>query len=64
MRNKIKQGLKMEWYKTLDINQKINLKDCCKMICGMTYSQLRLLFSMSEIIDLLHNKLKLEGFDV
>ena len=54
----------MDWYKTLDINQKINLKECSKMICGMTYNQLRLLFSMPEIIELLHNKLKVEGFEV
>jgi hypothetical protein len=54
----------MVWYKTLDINQRINLKHCCKMICGMTYEQLRLLFSMKEIIELLHNKLKLEDFEV
>ena len=54
----------MEWYKTLDINQRINLKDCSEMLCGMPYNQLRVLFSMSEIIEILHNKLKIEGFDV
>lgn len=54
----------MNWYKTLTINQRINLKDCCKMIVGIDYDSLRLLFSMRDIIEMLHNKLKLEGFEV
>ena len=54
----------MKWYKTLDINQRINLKDCCKMIVGLGYAELRVLFSMPQIIDILHNKLKIDGFEV
>ena len=61
---KTRKGYYMEWYKTLSIHQKINLKDCCKMICGMTYERLRLLFSMKEIIHMLHIKLRNEGFEV
>lgn len=50
----------MNWYKTLDINQRINLKDCCNLIVGASWEQLRILFSFREIIDILYNKLKLE----
>jgi hypothetical protein len=39
----------MDWYKTLTLNQKINLKELSESICGIKYSLL---------------KLKLEGFSV
>jgi hypothetical protein len=54
----------MEWYKTLDVNQKINLKACCEMLCGISWYDLGLLFSFAEKIAIVHSKLKLEGFDV
>ena len=54
----------MTWYKTLDINKRIALKELCKTICGVTWEQLRLLFSMSENIELLYRKLQLEGFEL
>lgn len=54
----------MYWYKTLSLNQRINLKDCSKLICGMTWEQLLVFFSFKEAITLLHNKLKIEGFEV
>lgn len=54
----------MEWYNTLDIQQKINLKDYFKLICGYSFEDLGGLFSLSERIELIHQKLKLEGFTV
>ena len=54
----------MEWYKTLDINQRINLKHLCSTLVGADWSSLSLLFSYKEKINILHKKLKLEGFDV
>ena len=54
----------MKWYKTLSIHQKINLKDSCILIVGLDFVSLRMLFSLKDIIELLHNKLKLEGFAV
>jgi hypothetical protein len=54
----------MEWYKTLNIHQKINLKELCKVIIGIDFSKLLLLFSFQEGINIIYNKLKLEGFDI
>lgn len=54
----------MKWYKTLDINQRINLKDNLELILGATFSGLRLLFSTREIIEMAHYKLKKEGFNI
>lgn len=54
----------MEWYKSLTIEQKINLKDCCALITGMTWEELSILFSFREKIRLIHKKLQLEEFEV
>ena len=54
----------MDWYKSLSINQKINLKKYFKIICGATWSELSFIFSMKEKIELIRDKLELEGFDV
>mgnify|MGYP001187781426 CR=1 FL=1 len=54
----------MAWYRSLTIEQKINLKDCAKLIVGMTWEDMGKLFSFSDRINILHNKLQLEGFDV
>jgi hypothetical protein len=54
----------MEWYKTLSLNQRINLKDCTTMICGIEWRLLISLFGFQQTIELLHEKLKLEGFNV
>lgn len=54
----------IEWYKTLDLNQRINLKECCILLTGIEYHDLTKLFSLREVIKLLYNKLKMEGFDV
>lgn len=54
----------MKWYKTLTIQQRINLKDLSETICGVRYDFLIEMFGMRDTIELIHNKLKLEGFDV
>jgi len=54
----------MNWYKNLSIDQKINLKECCNLIIGLTWKEMSLIFSMPEILDILHRKLQIEGFDV
>jgi hypothetical protein len=54
----------MEWYKTLNIHQKINLKAMSELIIGVEFSKLAFLFSFREIIDIVYNKLRLEGFDI
>lgn len=54
----------MEWYKTLDINQRINLKDVFHLICGLRWEDVGRLISMRDRIDIVYNKLKMEGFDI
>ncbi len=54
----------MEWYKKLSIQQKINLKELSKQICGVEYKLLISLFGMRTTLELLYNKLKIEGFNV
>lgn len=54
----------MNWYKALAVEQKINLKDCCSLIVGMTWNEMGLFFSFRERIEMLYSKLKLEGFEV
>jgi hypothetical protein len=52
----------MDWYKTLTIQQKINLKDLCELICGIKYTYLIKIFGMKETIQLIHKKMILEGY--
>lgn len=52
----------MEWYKTLDLHVRINVKSCCELLTSVSFEQLNLLFTLREKIDILHNKLKMEGF--
>jgi hypothetical protein len=54
----------MNWYKTLDIHTRINLKDLSYLICGMKFTDMLLIFTLSEAIEILHNKLIIEGFNV
>lgn len=54
----------IEWYKKLDTNQKINLKDCFKLLCGVDFDKIGKLLSFRERICLMYNKLKMEGFEV
>ena len=62
MPNKIlKTKLIMKWYKSLSVHQRISLKDCSELIVGVRFEQLRRLFSTREIIEMLTNKLEIEG---
>jgi|LakMenE01Jun11ns_1017448.scaffolds.fasta_scaffold8823730_1 hypothetical protein len=58
----LKNGL--QWYKSLSLNQKIALKECSHLICGMKWEDFTILFSQRERIAILHQKLKLEGLIV
>jgi hypothetical protein len=51
----------LDWYKSLDINTKINAKDLFTTICGISFSSLSNIFSFKEKINILHNKLITEG---
>ena len=54
----------MDWYKKLEINQKINLKEMAKVISGIEWKHLVFFFGMEDAIELLRNKLEQEGFEV
>lgn len=54
----------MEWYKTLDIHMRINAKECFELLCGVKFENLAFIMSMKERLDLMYDKLKIEGFDV
>lgn len=54
----------MEWYSTLDINTKINVKECFKLLFGVGFEELSFMFSFQERIDMSYNKLRMEGFNI
>lgn len=54
----------MKWYLSLTINQRINLKKMCVVICGLEYNFLISLFGLKNTIEIIYEKLKQEGFDV
>ena len=55
----------MEWYKKLSINEKIQVKgELMDLLCGFGFEKLSFLFTFKERIDIMHIKLKMEGFDV
>ena len=54
----------IEWYKKLSFEQKLGLKECAHLLTGMKWEDYTILFSPRQRIEILYNKLKLEGFDV
>lgn len=54
----------MEWYKTLDINKRINLKALCPLICGVDFQEIGVIFTLDERIGIIYHKLKIEGYDI
>lgn len=59
-----KMSKSLEWYKKLDLNQRINLKELTEIICGMPYTFMIKVFGFKEAIFHIHSKLEMEGFDV
>jgi hypothetical protein len=47
----------MEWYKQLSIDQKINIKSCFDMLCGMSWESAGMLFAVKERINIMYDKL-------
>ena len=54
----------VSWYKSLSLNQKMALKEVSALICGMKWEDFNILFSPRERLEILHNKLMFDGFDV
>lgn len=52
----------LNWYKKLSTHQRIGLKECSALICGLEWASFNLLlFSPRERIEILYEKLKLEN---
>jgi len=60
----IMEGVGMEWYKNLTVDQKINIKECFLLLCGVKWEALTSLFSIRQRVEIMYNKLKKEGFEV
>lgn len=54
----------MNWYKTLSRQQKLKIRECFELACGITLNQSLRIFSFSECMDMLESKLKAEGFNI
>lgn len=54
----------IEWYKKLSIEQKLALKECAVLLTGIKWEDYTILFTPRQRIEILYDKLKLEGFDV
>jgi hypothetical protein len=57
-------GPGMAWYLTLDVDRRINAKECFALLCGTPFEEIGFLFSFSERIEILYGKLIQEGFAV
>ena len=54
----------VNWYKSLSLQQRMVLKEASALICGMKWEDFNILFTPRQRLEILHNKLMLEGFDV
>lgn len=54
----------LDWYKSLTLAQRLYLKEMCIHICGIRWEDFILIFSPRERIDIIYEKLRLEGFDI
>lgn len=51
----------LDWYKSLPVNTRITMKSMINLITGVSYEYLILLFGLRETIQLVYDKLKMEG---
>lgn len=55
----------MKWYRNLTFNQRASLKEMCVNICGIEwYDFPKLGFSPKERLQLITEKLRIEGFEI
>ena len=54
----------MKWYKTLNKSQKLRIREAFELATGQNLSDMVKLFSFSECMDILYNKLQIEGFKI
>jgi len=58
------QQLAMYWYGQLSIHQRINIKECFEVLCGISWENMGKIFSLRVRITIIYDKLQLEGFDI
>jgi len=56
-----KKQTSVEWYRSLDVNMRINAKDVFILLTGTDFSKLNFLFTYKEKIEIMHQKLIIEG---
>ena len=56
-----KKQTSVEWYRSLDVNMRINAKDFFILLTGIDFSKLNFLFTYKEKIEIMHQKLIIEG---
>lgn len=54
----------IDWYKNLTIQNKISLKQICIYLCGVEYTLLIKLLGFRLTINLIYEKLKIEGIEI
>lgn len=54
----------MNWYKSLDRKAKVHIRWAFEAACGISLNDALTLFTFSECMDLLYDKLKIEGFKI
>lgn len=47
----------IKWYRGLSIDHKINVKILCKEMFGMSFEDMRIMFSLLEIITIFYDKM-------
>ena len=52
----------MEWYLSLNIHQKVNVKQLSKIITGLTWEELGMIFDFKERVEIITSKLIMEGY--
>ncbi len=62
--NIVDEVLGLQWYKSLPIHKRLALKQLCQSICGMRWEDFNILFSPRERIEIIGQKLRLEGFAI
>mgnify|MGYP003426462277 CR=1 FL=1 len=51
----------MKWYKSLDKSKKVHIREVFELALGQSLNDMLLLFTFSECMDILYNKLTIEG---
>jgi len=57
-----KQQTAVEWFKSLDVNTRINAKSIFVLLTGVCFEDLNCLFTYTEKIEIMHQKLIIEEY--